>query len=78
MESKKVSWGPSGIWYKIVRTQTAITRSQTAISGSVSRRDFVGKESFLFVQTFVASSGEHEGHISYISTNIGNITCLEF
>ena len=62
MEPKKVSWGPSGIWYKIVRSQTAITRSQTAICDLVSGRYFVGKESF-FVQTFVAPSGEHDEHI---------------
>ena len=43
MKPKKVSWGPSGIWYKIVRSQTAITRSQTAICDLVSGRYFVGK-----------------------------------
>ena len=64
MEPKKVSWGPYGIWYKIVtRTQTTITRSQTAICDLVSGRHFVGKESFFFVQTFVAPSGEHGEHI---------------
>ena len=63
MRQKKVSWGPSGIWYKFVRSQTEITRSQTAICDLVSGQYFVGKKSFFFVQTFVTPSGEHDGHI---------------
>ena len=63
MEPKKVSWGASGIRYKIVRSHTAISRSQTVICDLVSGRYFVGKEPFFFVQTFVAPSGEHDEHI---------------
>ena len=75
MWGKKVSWRPSGIWYKIVRSHAEITRSQTAICDLILGQYFVGKESF-FRSNFCGTI--RWAWRAYISTKIAHISGFNF